>query len=323
LPVRRLLALTVASVLLLGSAACGSDDPASPTAAASGETTGDLAAMTVDGTVGKELSVSYDGKVAVDQAESEVITKGEGNPAEANGAALLHLYIGNGTDGAQAINTYEQGPPVQVTLSEDQLFKPVLDALVGQPAGSRVAVAAPVKDVWGAQGQPQFKLKASDTAVFVADVISVQPTEVLDGPQGEQVDPPADAPKVIEKDGKVTGFDWSDAPKKAPEKLTVIPLVEGDGPVADAESIVTFDYFGEVYGADKPFDESYSREPVPFGVGVNGLIQAWDKAIPGLTRGSRVLIIAPPDTAYGDQDRPGIPGNSTLVFVVDVLGVDA
>jgi peptidylprolyl isomerase len=77
-----------------------------------------------------------------------------------------------------------------------------------------------------------------------------------------------------------------------------------------------------VWGAKNPFDESYSKAPVPFGVGVNGLIPAWDKSIPGLERGSRVLIIAPPADGYGDQARPGIPANSTLVFVVDVLGVD-
>lgn len=316
---RRLLALCVASLLLVGSAACGTDDPAQPP---SGEPAGGLAAMTVEGAVGDSLSVSYDGKVDVDTAESEVLTEGDGNPVTPNGAALIHLYIGNGTDGSQAVNTYDQGPPVQVTMSEDQLFKPVLDALVDQKRGARVAIAAPVKDVWGPQGQPQFKLKASDTAVFVADVISVQPDEVLDGPQGEELTRPKDAPGVVEKGGKVTGFDWSTAAKKAPKKLTVIPLIEGDGPVAEAQSMVTFDYFGSVYGADEPFDESYSREPVPFGVGVNGLIKAWDKAIPGLTRGSRVLIIAPPDQAYGDQDRPGIPADSTLVFVVDVLGVD-
>ena len=68
---------------------------------------------------------------------------------------------------------------------------------------------------------------------------------------------------MVEEDGKVTGFDWSSAPKKAPKKLTVIPLTEGDGPVAEAESMVTFNYFGSVWGAKKPFDESYSREPVP------------------------------------------------------------
>ncbi len=316
---RRLLALTVVSLMLFGTAACGDDN--SDTAA--GETTGAFAGMTVEGDVGDSLKVAYDGKIKAETAKSEVISEGDGNVVTANGAALVHLYIGNGTAGKQAINTYDQGPAVQVTMSEDQLFKPVLDAVIGEKRGSRVAIAAPVKDVWGAQGQPQFKLKASDTAVFVADIISVQPEEVLDAPEGDEVAPPKDAPTVEEKDGAVTGFDWSKAPKKAPKELTVIPLIEGDGPVAEAESMVTFDYFGSVYGSKKPFDESFSREPVPFGVGVNGLIQAWDKAIPGLKRGSRVMIIAPPEEGYGDQGRPGIPANSTLVFVVDVLGVDA
>jgi len=62
---------------------------------------------------------------------------------------------------------------------------------------------------------------------------------------------------------------------------------------------------------------------VPFGVGVKGLIPAWDKVIPGLKQGSRVLIIAPPADGYGAQAQQGIPANSTLTFVVDVLGVDA
>lgn len=315
---RRLLALTIVSLMLFGTAACGDDK----SGATEGETTGGLAGITVDGEVGDSLKVSYDGKVDVDAAESEVISEGDGNVVTANGAALVHLYIGNGTAGKQAVNTYDQGPAVQVTMSEDQLFKPVLDAVIGEKRGSRIAIAAPVKDVWGSQGQPQFELKASDTAVFVADIISVQPEEVVDGPEGEEIAPPKDAPVVEEKAGQVTGFDWSKAPEKAPKELTVIPLVEGDGPVAEAESMVTFNYFGSVYGAKKPFDESYSREPVPFGVGVNGLIQAWDKSIPGLTRGSRVMIIAPAAEGYGDQDRPGIPANSTLVFIVDVLGVD-
>ena len=37
---------------------------------------------------------------------------------------------------------------------------------------------------------------------------------------------------------------------------------------------------------------------------VKGLIPAWDKTIPGLKRGSRVLIIAPPEDAYGDREQP-------------------
>jgi peptidylprolyl isomerase len=316
----RLLALAAAAVLLLGTAACGDGSTDSGDEGSEGAS---LPGVTVGGAVGEGLDVKLDKPVKSEEPRAEVLDKGEGDPVEMNEAALMHLYIGNGTSGKQAVNTYDAGPPVQVSMSEDQLFKVVLDEVVGQAAGSRVAISAPAKDVWGDQGAPQLKIKASDTVVFVADVVSVEPGEVLDGPEGDAVEPPKDAPGVVEESGKVTGFDWSKAPEKAPKKLTVIPLVEGAGPPARAESMVTFNYFGAVYGEKKPFDESYSREPVPFGVGVNGLIPAWDKTIPELNRGSRVLIIAPPEDAYGDQERPGIPANSTLAFVVDVLGVDA
>lgn len=315
---RRLIALSVVSLLLFGTTACGDDTSAE---GGSGTAAGGIDGLTVEGEVGRSLDVTMEAPLAKTTA-SEVLTEGDGNPLELNEAFLVHLYIGNATTGKDAISTYDRGNPIQVQASEGQLFKVVLDALVGQPRGSRVAITAPVKEVWGAQGAPQLKLKASDEVLFVADIVSVQPEEVVDGPEGTDVEPPADAPKVIEKDGQVTGLDWSDAPKKAPDRLTVIPLVEGDGPVAEPESMVTFDYYGAVWGEDQPFDESYSREPTPFGVGVNGLIGAWDKKIPGLTRGSRVLIIAPPKDAYGDREQPNIPAGSTLAFVVDVLGVD-
>jgi peptidylprolyl isomerase len=315
---RRLIALSVVSLLLFGTAACG-DDAESPESSSSGS---EIDGLSVEGAVGEELTVDMEAPLDSEGTTSEVLETGEGNPLKLNESALLHLYIGNATSGKDAISTYDQGVPIQVTASEDQLFKAVLDNIVDQPRGSRVAVTAPVKDVWGEQGAPQLNLKASDTALFVADIVSVQPAEVIDGPQGESVDPTSDAPTVEEKDGQVSGLDWSTAPKKAPKKLTVIPLVEGEGPEATAESMVTFDYYGAVYGEDKPFDESYSREPTPFGVGVKGLIPAWDKVIPGLKRGSRVLIIAPPEDAYGDQEQPNIPAGSTLTFVVDVLGVD-
>ena len=260
---RRSIALSVVSLLLLGTAACG-DDSGGTTESADDAIKG----VTVEGEVGKEIKVEMDAPIAK-STKSEVITEGDGTTLEAGNFSLLHLYIGNATSGKDAISTYDEGYPIQVQASEDQLFK-----------------------------------------------------QVLDGPSGDKVEPPADAPKVVEKDGNVTGIDWSDAPKKAPKKLTVIPLVEGDGPVAQAGTMVTFDYYGAVWGKDKPFDESYSREPSPFGVGVGGLIPAWDENIPGLKRGSRVLIIAPAKDAYGDREQPNIPAGSTLAFVVDVLGVD-
>ncbi len=316
----RILAASVATALLVLTAACGGDvaDPSEPTAP---EPSRGLAGVSAEGEVGKSLAVTLDAPVESEDVSSEVLTSGDGDVVQPNETALLQLYIANGTTGRKAVNTYDAGPPVQVVMSEGELFGVLLESIVGQPAGSRVAITAPATEVWGPDGAPQLAIGADDTAVFVADVISVPPDDVLDGPEGTDLTPPPGTPRVEEGDGVVTGFDWSTAPKKAPGKLQVVPLVEGEGDPARAGSMVTFDYLGAVWGAEEPFDESYSTDPVAFGVGINGLIPAWDKTIPGLKRGSRVLIIAPPDQAYGDQPREKIPAGSTLVFVVDVLGV--
>lgn len=319
--VRRLLALLLASLMLLATAACGNDNP--DKAGSDVDMGQKIKGLSVSGDFGDEPSVKVDPAVKVDKPTTQVVSAGEGNPVVANQKAMFNIFLANGADGKKLFSSSDQGTPTQVDMTENQFFKVIIDGLVGKPQGSRVAIAATVKDVWGDAGAPQLKLKTSDTVLFVIDVLSVAPKEVIDGPEGTDVKPAANAPVVKEKDGKVTGLDWSKAPKKAPAKLKVIPLVEGNGPEAKAGRLVTFNYYGAVWGSAKPFDSSFTRgEPVPFGVGVKGLIPAWDKVIPGLKRGSRVLIVAPPTDGYGATARPGIPANSTLTFVVDVLGVD-
>jgi peptidylprolyl isomerase len=322
--VRRLLVLLMASLMLLTMAACGTaTSKAKPKAAAvdMGET---IPGLTVSGRFGAQPRVEVDPAVTVDKPQTQVISAGHGNPVVADKKAMFNIYLAKGADGKKLYSSVDQRTPTQVEMQENQFFKVVIDGLVGKPQGSRVAIAATVKDVWGAAGAPQLKLKPTDTVLFVMDVLSVEPTDVIDGPKGKTLEPPATAPVVQQSAGKVTGLDFSKAPKQPPAKLQVIPLVEGDGPVAKAGRLVTFNYYGAVYGAKKPFDSSFSRgAPVPFGVGVHGLIPAWDKVIPGLRQGSRVLIIAPPSEAYGSRKQQGIPANSTLAFVVDVLGVDS
>jgi peptidylprolyl isomerase len=316
--VRRLLALLVASLMLFATAACGNDSGSSKTPEAD-----TIKGLTVTGAFGQEPQVKVKPAVKVDKPETEVITAGKGNPVVANHKAMFNIFLAKG-NGAKLFSTTDQGTPTQVEMKENQFFKVIIDGLVGKTRGSRVAIAATVKDVWGKAGAPQLQLKTTDTVLFVIDVLSVEPKKVISGPEGQTVTPPATAPAVKVANGKVTGFDFSKAPKKAPTTLKVIPLVKGDGPAAKAGRLVTFNYYGAVWGSKKPFDSSFTRgTPVPFGIGVHGLIPAWDKVIPGLKQGSRVIIIAPPSEGYGTQARPGIPANSTLTFVVDVLGVDS
>ena len=150
------------------------------------------------------------------------------------------------------------------------------------------------------------------------------PPPPLAGPEGGAVDPPADAPTVVEEDGDVTGLDFTDAPAKPPKKLQVIPLIEGDGAEVAKGDQLTVDYFGAVWGETKPFDDSYSRgEPTEFGLTKGGLIDGWVEGLPGVKVGSRVMLVIPPEQGYGKEGQPPtIPGNATLVFVIDVLGAN-
>jgi peptidylprolyl isomerase len=56
-------------------------------------------------------------------------------------------------------------------------------------------------------------------------------------------------------------------------------------------------------------------------VGTGNLIPAWEEGLVGVPYGSRVLIVAPPESGYGPGGNPpaGIKGDDTLVFVVDLL----
>jgi peptidylprolyl isomerase len=322
--VRRLLLLLLAGLLVLATAACG-NDTGKAHAKASVDMGDDISGLKVTGKFGSEPTVEVDPAVKVDSPVTQVLSAGHGQPVMANKKAMLDITLVQGKDGKKLFSSAQQGTPTQVTMQENQFFKVLIDGLVGKPQGSRVAIAATVKDIWGSAGAPQLPLKPTDTVVWVVDVLSVEPTHVLSGPQGKKVTPPAHAPTVVESKGKVTGLDFSKAPKNPPKKLEVIPLVQGDGPAVKSGQLVTFNYYGAVWGRKKAFDSSYDAgTPATFGVGVHGLIPAWDKVIPGLKRGSRVLIVAPPEDAYGAQGQPGkIPPNSTLVFVVDVLGVGA
>lgn len=322
---RRLLVLFLAALLLFATAACGGDSGTGAKATTkSAVDMGDkITGLSVGGTFGAEPEVKVDPAVKVDKPTTQVLTAGDGNPVLANKKALFDVSILKG-DGTKLYSDVDRGTPTQAVMAENQFFPVLIKGLVGTPRGSRVALAATVKDVWGAAGAPQLKLKTSDTVLFVIDVLSVEPKDVIDAPKGTTVAAGASVPVVQGSGSKVTGLDFSKAPKKAPTQLQVIPLVKGDGPVAKAGRLVTFNYYGAVWGSKKPFDSSFTRgAPVPFGVGVNGLIPAWDKLIPGLKQGSRVLIVAPPKEGYGSRAQRGIPANSTLIFVVDVLGVDS
>jgi peptidylprolyl isomerase len=108
-----------------------------------------------------------------------------------------------------------------------------------------------------------------------------------------------------------------------PKSLVVKDLIKGNGPAAGTGSSITVNYVGVLYKGAKEFDSSWKTgQPfAPFKLGQGSVIPGWDKGLVGMKVGGRRELIIPPSLAYGKTGSPPtIPANSTLVFVVDLLG---
>ena len=108
-----------------------------------------------------------------------------------------------------------------------------------------------------------------------------------------------------------------------PEELVVEDIVEGDGQEAKQGDQVTVNYVGVDYETGEQFDASWDRgEEFPFQLGSGQVIPGWDQGVEGMKVGGRRQLIIPPDLAYGPQGQPpDIGPNATLVFVIDLTGV--
>jgi FKBP-type peptidyl-prolyl cis-trans isomerase FkpA len=52
---------------------------------------------------------------------------------------------------------------------------------------------------------------------------------------------------------------------------------------------------------------------------LNGLIAGWKEGIPLFGKGGKGILIVPSNLGYGSQDYAGIPGNSVLVFDIELF----
>jgi FKBP-type peptidyl-prolyl cis-trans isomerase FklB len=96
-------------------------------------------------------------------------------------------------------------------------------------------------------------------------------------------------------------------------------LKEGNGAQPKSSDTVTVNYRGTLIDGTE-FDSSYKRgQPATFPVG--GVIKGWTEALQLMKVGSKYQLFIPASLAYGEQGRPGIPPNATLIFEVELMDV--
>ncbi len=104
--------------------------------------------------------------------------------------------------------------------------------------------------------------------------------------------------------------------------LKYADLKVGDGEIAQPGLLATVNYTGWLTDGTK-FDSSLDHgKPFQFRIG-QGVITGWSEGVKGMRVGGKRHLTIPPDMGYGANGSPPvIPPNATLVFDIELLGLD-
>lgn len=302
---RRNLAIVLTSALVL--VGCGSGSG------------GGLDAVEVGSSKNPSVTVPED--FTTDSTQTRVVNEGSGDEVEDGDTVKLNYVAVNGRTGKQFDNSFKAESPLTTQLTEGSVLTGFVKGLTGQKVGSRVLVAIPPKDGF-AEGQARDQaeqtlgVKADDTMVFLFDIVAKVPTEA----KGVAEKLPKTVPSITLKDDKPAGFETSGDVTKDPEKAAAYVAIKGDGEKVAKGASITAHYVGQVYPDGKVFDSSWDRG-TPSTFSLDQVIACWKDLLPGQTIGSRVVLVCPADSAYGDspQEGSGIEPGDTLTFAIDLL----
>lgn len=120
--------------------------------------------------------------------------------------------------------------------------------------------------------------------------------------------------------------DWLEAKAKEegikplPKGIYYKVLAVGNAQSAtlSVRSIVTAHYTGKTIDG-KTFDSS--RGGVPLACRLCDLIEGWIIAMQQMHIGDKWEVYIPSEMGYGKFSQPGIPGGSTLIFEIELLGI--
>ncbi len=156
--------------------------------------------------------------------------------------------------------------------------------------------------------------RASATAVCMATGLLL----VAGVSAGCQAEPPATTQGQAQPEPAAT---QPASPTVTTPTLKVEDIKVGKGAAAKAGDTVSVHYTGWLTDGAK-FDSSVDRnEPFTFPLGAGQVIQGWDAGVAGMKVGGKRKLTIPPELAYGPGGRGTIPPNATLIFEVELLGI--
>jgi peptidylprolyl isomerase len=321
---RKLVGVVAAATLLVSLSACsGSAFGGGCTPAYASGSNAKL--VTANGSLGGDPKADFPTPLVATKTPEEAVTKaGDGRVVQQGDAAVIQVSIYSGASGERLISTdYTGGGIGLLAVQGAPAFGTIVQCAA---AGSRVATVGTAGTLLGqdAIDQNSLPLKPADTIVMVVDVLK----SFIGRANGADQPAVAGLPSIVLAPDGQPGFTFPDG--GAPKDLKIATLKAGRGATVKKGDSIVVNYTGVLW-ADKPtvFDSSWDRhEPAVFIAesitdNKDGVVPGFAKAVIGAKVGSQVLVVIPPKDGYPSGTAPSsIPDGSTMVFVIDILGID-
>ena len=263
-------------------------------------------------------TVSFASPITAESIQSKVVFEGDGNVFTGKNMIEFEFAGYNGGTGELLQETEFDGKnPAPGFFGPDSVPN-FCSALVGAKEGSRIVAIFPPKDAHDGRGVESLGIGPDDSFVFIFDLSRVY----LEKAEGSAVAPEAGMPAVVTTPEGIPGITIPNT--EAPSELRIAQLIQGAGETVKSGDNVTMHYSGFLWADESKFDSSWDKgSPAQFVVAQGQLIDGFLSAVVGQQVGSRVVVVIPPALGYGEQGSDTIPANSTLVFVIDILGTSS
>jgi hypothetical protein len=306
----------VACAALAGCSLAGRASPDNANAAGRASPDNANAAVKVTGPFDKMPRVTIPHEDPSGNLVSSIPIKGTGARLISGDYTLVNVisYEWSGTKSTLQESNYEGGYAAYLIPPHSGLFD-LVTARQNPTLGSRIVAVVPPRYERGSGG---------GTLVLVVDLL-----------QQFSPDASASGTRVSQGGGKLPTVSFppiGQAPtvkipdNSPPTRLSVTTLIKGNGPkLAPGDTVVAqlvaVDWrTGDVVEQSWGSSAQPGAEPLSFLLG-GQLVAGWKDGLPGVTVGSRVMLVVPPALDAGPS--AGIKKNDTIVYVFDIVGVQA
>jgi hypothetical protein len=108
--------------------------------------------------------------------------------------------------------------------------------------------------------------------------------------------------------------------KKSSTGLRYKIIEQGSAFKPGTSSVVKCRYEGKLFDG-VIFDSTKNRNNEPSEFPLNAVIPGWTEGVPYVGIGGKILLYCPPSLAYGKDGIGPIPGDSVLIFEVELVGI--